>query len=73
MGELETVAGETQQEQIPGLEAEGCFLALFMSLKLILRRMLPRKFFIKGLFLPLASASSFFTFSALGFTMGGLD
>ncbi len=37
---------------IPALGAMGCFLTLVISLKLILRRMLPRML-LRGLFLPL--------------------
>ena len=50
----------------------GCFFALFMSLKLILRRMLPRML-RSGLFLPLGSTSSARSLSVLGLIMGGLD
>ena len=51
----------------------GCFLALVISLKLILRRMLPLMLLISGLIRPLWSASSAtFSFSVRGLTMGGL-
>lgn len=50
----------------------GCFLMLFMSRKLMRRRMLPLRLF-RGLLLPLGSASSARIRSALGLVMGARD